>query len=260
MDPRLKTALYLGVLTAMLILLGDTLFGYEGVIVMLLFSTILNFILYFYSDKIILSYYPVYPCTDQRIIEIVREVSKKAGIPEPKVFIMKSPYPNAFATGRNPKNSVVVLTEGLLEMLNEDEIEAIVGHEISHIKNYDTLISTISAVIAGVIGTIARILFWTEEDKERGILALIFIPLLALLIRLAISRQREYLADEDSCRITGKPFALISALEKISGKKYYINPGHAHMFIHNPLPSIFEIFSTHPPVEKRIERIRELFG
>lgn len=261
MDPRVKTVLYLGVLTAVLLVIGEYFGGFYGLILALVMSILSNLLVYFYSDKIVLSFYPVYPCYEEEINKIVEELSKKAGIPKPKVYLMKSPYPNAFATGRNPKNSVIVITEGLLRSLDKDEIKAVIGHEISHIKNYDILISTIAAVIAGMIGFLVRFIFWGfGRERERGpeIFLLIFVPLLALLIRLAISRQREYLADEESCKITGNPEAMISALEKISGYKYYVNPGHAHMFIHNPLPSILELFSTHPPIRKRIERIRKL--
>ncbi len=264
MDPRIKTVLYLGVLTALLLFVGEILGGLTGLLLALVLSIILNFLAYFYSDRIILMSYSVYPCTDREILEIVDRLARKAGIPTPKVYIMRSPYPNAFATGRNPKNSVIVITEGLIRSLSKEEIEAVIGHEISHIKNYDVLISTVSAVIAGTLGFLARMLLWgfgrRDERSAWDLLVIFLIPIMALLIRLAISREREYLADEESCRITGNPRAMISALEKISGYKYEINPGHAHMFIHNPLPSIFELFSTHPPVEKRIERIKRIFG
>ena len=259
----MKTVLYLGILTGILLFIGEYFAGVLGLLIALIFSMISNIFLYYYSDKMVLMFYPVYPCTDPEIEEIVKEVSKKAGIPKPRIFFMRSQYPNAFATGRNSKNAVVVITEGLVRTLDKEELKAVIGHEISHIKNYDTLISTIAAVIAGMIGFLVRLAIWGfgSRREERGpeVFLLIFVPFLALLIRLAISRQREYIADETSCKLTGNPNAMISALEKISGYKYQINPGHAHMFIYNPLPSIFELFSTHPPIRKRIERIRKVF-
>lgn len=242
----------------------------------LIMAGVMNFIAYFYSDRIVLfmtrakivdeSEYPV-------LHRIVSKLAMAAGLPKPKVAVMNSRVPNAFATGRNPKNSVVAVTKGLLDILNENELEGVIAHELSHIKNRDVLIQSVVATIAGAISYLAlagrySIFFSDERNRNAGILAFllsILAPFAALLIQMAISRSREYEADKSGAIISRKPLSLASALEKIerfvrSGAMLNVNPSTSPLWIVNPFrgDSLLELFSTHPPTWKRIERLKAM--
>ncbi len=267
----LRTTLLLAFLTAIFVGIGYILAGIWGAVFALFIAFILDFVSFWYSDKIVLSMYGAKPCEDSEVNAMVEKLALKAGIPKPRVYVCELEIPNAFATGRSPKHAAVCVTRGLLRLLNKEEIEGVLSHEIAHIKNRDVLISTIAAVIAGAISFLAQFGWYTlyGDENERSLLLiplLIFAPLAAFLVQLAISRGREFLADYTGALISGKPLALANALRKISSfahdalEKERINPGTAHMFIVNPLSSsVFEnLFSTHPPVEERIKRLENL--
>uniref|UniRef100_A0A7C4UEV3 Protease HtpX homolog n=1 Tax=candidate division WOR-3 bacterium TaxID=2052148 RepID=A0A7C4UEV3_UNCW3 len=271
----LKTFFFLLILSVLLVFLGS-LFGKEWAIIALIFVGIMNFIAYFFSDKIVLAMFgakPVSETENPELHSIVEELSQKAGIPKPKVYIIPSPTPNAFATGRNPRNAAVAVTDGILRILDYNELKGVLGHEITHIMNRDTLIQTVAATIAGAITYIARFGLYGFAGRDRrernsnplGLLLLILLPIAATLIQLAISRAREYLADDGGARLSGNPRYLAYALEKLAyGNKRIpftnINPSTSHMFIVNPFSgsSILALFSTHPPIEKRIERLMNM--
>ncbi len=263
-----------GLLTGILLAIGYLFAGIEGMTFFLILAFILNFIAYWYSDRIVLAIYgakEIAKGKNPKLHEIVEDLAKEAGIPKPRVYLINNPTPNAFATGRNPKHSAIAVTSGLLDGLEWDEIEGVIAHEIAHIKARDTLTSTVAATIAGAIAYIAHIAWYGMllEDRRRdgNILLLplvILAPLAATLVQLAISRTREFKADENGSLFSKKPLSLASALEKIS-KFVARNPmrGNAattHLFIVNPfkVDSFSKLFSTHPPVEERIKRLREL--
>lgn len=265
----LRTTLLLAVLTALFIGIGYLLGGFGGAIIAFVMAFFLNFFAFWYSDKIVLAMYGAKPCEDEEINDIVEKLAAKAEIPKPKVYLCDLPAPNAFATGRSPKHAAVCITRGLMELLDREEIEGVIAHEIAHIKNRDTLISTLAAVLAGAISYLANLAWWSifGEREERSALLLpliILAPFAAMLVQLAISRGREFLADYTGATISGKPLALASALKKIAGfvEKYpaNLNPGTAHMWIVNPLSgeSIARLFSTHPPIEERVRRLEEM--
>ncbi len=253
--------------------------GSNGLILAFIFATGMNFFSYWFSDKIVLKMYRAKEITERdhpRLMRVVRRVTTQAdNMPIPKVYITPSKAPNAFATGRNVEHAAVAVTEGLLELLNEDELEGVIGHEIAHIRNKDMLIGTIAASFAGAIGIIAMIARWGaifggygRSNDNRGGLAIIvtaiIAPLVAMIIQMAISRQREYQADKISGTITGKHLALASALKKLHRSPVRMNldqkPATAHLMIANPLSGkgMASMFSTHPPVEKRVERLEKL--
>jgi heat shock protein HtpX len=243
-------------------------------------SLAMNFGSYWFSDKIVLTMYRARQVTRNEapdLYDIVEKLSMRAELPMPKVYIMENPTPNAFATGRNPQNGAVAVTTGIMKILNREELEGVIAHELSHIKNRDILVGTIAATLVGTITFIARMAGWaamfggsSRDDNKGGNifyeLALIIIaPIAAMLIQLAISRSREYMADEGGARISGKPMGLANALNKLSQANKMIpmaNAGtsSAHMFIVNPLSakSMTKLFSTHPPIEERIERLKEI--
>ncbi len=283
---RFKTFLLLTVLTAILLFMGQLIGGRTGLTIALALAGVMNFIAYFLSDKIVLAMYGAKELSAAEapsLHRIVEELSVSAGIPKPKLYIVPSPSPNAFATGRSPSNGVVAVTQGLLRILNENEVRGVIAHELAHIKNRDTLVQVVAATIAGAIMYLANMLRWSlflfgprhSDEREGGggiggLLGLIVLavvaPLAAMIVQLAISRSREYLADEVGARVSGDPLALASALKKISGYAERIpldaNPATSHLFIVNPLSgsSILNLFSTHPPVEKRIERLEKMAG
>jgi len=263
----LRTAFLLGLLTAIFLAIGFYFAGVYGMLVGLAMAFLINFTSYWYSDKIVLSMYRAKPLSEKdfpTIHESLKKLAEKAGIPKPKLFLVDMPIPNAFATGRNPKNSAVAITKGLLN-LSKDEIEGVIAHEISHIKHRDTLISTMAATIAGALSWLAYIFYFGSDERNAFSFILLFIlaPLAATIIRLAISRNREFFADKEGAEISD-PLSLANALEKISmyAKKFRIqgNPSTSHLFIVNPFSSgtLVKLFSTHPPVEERIARLRKM--
>jgi len=276
----LKLTILLAFLSGILVGLGFLIGGMELAWYFLAFSLLLNFIMYYFSDKIVLMSTGARLVSEEeapRLHRIVEKVSREAGIPKPKVGIISSSVPNAFATGRGPGSATVVATTGLLNMLNDDEIEAVIGHEIGHVVHRDTLIMTIATAIATAISYIANMIFYSffwfgygGRDRDRGsdlalFAAALVAPIAATLIQLAISRSREYYADEASALITRKPLSLASALEKIemfvrSGRKMNVPPTTSSLFIVNPFRNlnIAELFSTHPSTENRIRRLRKL--
>jgi len=275
----LRTGLLMAILTGLLMAIGYLFGGPNVAFLMFLFAMLFNFITYWYSDKIVLSWYNARIVDETEAPElyaIVRNLAERAGLPMPRIAIIPSETPNAFATGRNPKHAVVAVTTGLLKILDRDELEGVIGHELTHIKNRDILIGTIAAAMAGAIMQLAYWARWIaifggfgrDEDRDNvltAILIAVLAPIAAMLIQAAISRSREFLADEGGARLSGKPWALASALLKIEQAVRYRpmregNPATAHMFIVNPFRgiSVAELFSTHPPTEKRIERLRKI--
>ena len=274
----LRTGLLMGILTGLLMGIGYLFGGPNVAFAMFLFAMLFNFITYWYSDKIVLSWYNARIVDEMEAPElyaIVRGLAERAGLPMPRIAIIPSETPNAFATGRNPEHAVVAVTQGLLKILNRDELEGVLGHELTHIKNRDILIGTIAAAMAGAIIQLAYwarwiAIFGSYDDRDgdnilAAILVAVLAPIAAMLIQAAISRSREFLADEGGAKLSGKPWALASALLKIEQAVRYRpmregNPATAHMFIVNPFRgmSIANLFSTHPPTEKRIERLRKI--
>lgn len=277
-----KTALLLAVLTIMLVFLGGAIGGRQGMIVAFFFALAMNFFSYWFSDKIVLSMYGARPITEAespRLHAIVRRLALRAQIPMPPVYLIPTDTPNAFATGRNPEHAAVAVTEGILRILNDEELEGVLAHELSHVKNRDILISTIAATLAGAITMLAHMAQYAamfggarrdSEDEGGGgnPVALIFMailaPIAAMLVQLAVSRSREYQADATGAAIAGKPWGLASALEKLQVAQQVApmeaNPATAHLFIVNPLSgrSLMNLFSTHPPMEDRIARLRAM--
>ncbi len=270
----LRTIALLSFLAALLIGIGYLIGGIPVASFMLILSLLFNLIAFLFSDKIVLRSYGARIISEYEmpwLHEIVSSLAQKAGIPKPQIAIVPTSVPNAFATGRSPRHAVVAVTEGILNMLNREELEAVLGHEITHIKNRDMLIGTVAAMIASAIVYLAYIARWfaflfsDDDDSLIALIALaIFAPIAALIIRMAISRTREYLADEGSARLTRNPAALARALMKIErGVKWRPmkgNPSTSHLFIVNPFrgSTLLKLFSTHPPTEERIEALRKI--
>lgn len=263
-----RTAMLLALMTAILIAIGFLLAGIAGMALFFLFALAINFVSYWYSDKIVLGMYKAKLLESGKIHSIVEKLAKEAGLPTPRLYVVEMDVPNAFATGRNPKHSAIAVTRGLVKNLNDDEIEGVLAHEMSHIKDRDTLTSTVATTIAGAIAFIAQLGWYMSSDNRRdnGILIFLVIlaPIAAMFIQLAISRSREYLADETGARISKKPLSLASALEKISSvaKSHPIrgNAATSQLFIVNPFSSssLMSLFSTHPPIAERVRRLREM--
>lgn len=270
----LKTTLLMGLMTALLLVIGDYIGGSSGMTVMLAFSLISNVLLYWYSDKLVIAQYdarPVDAGSAPQLYGIVQSLARRAQLPMPRVYVVDTALPNAFATGRNPEHAAVCVTTGLMEMLTPREVAGVLGHEMSHVKHNDILISTIAAGMAGIISVMARFAFRFGGDRDdrrnnplAGILMLVLTPLAAAVIQLAISRTREYMADFTGGQLSGDPDALADALEKIEGYARTrtmprATEATAHMFIISPFSAkdAQAIFSTHPPTEKRIERLRQ---
>lgn len=270
----MKTTLLMGLMTGLLLLIGDYIGGSSGMTVMLAFSLISNVLLYWYSDKLVIAQYRAQPVDAQsapQLYGIVESLARRAQLPMPRVYVVDTMLPNAFATGRNPEHAAVCVTTGLMEMLTPREVAGVLGHEMSHVKHNDILISTIAAGMAGIISVMARFAFWFGGDRDdrrnnpiAGVLMLVLTPLAAAIIQLAISRTREYMADFTGGQLSGDPDALADALEKIEGYARTrtmprATEATAHMFIISPFSAkdAQAIFSTHPPTEKRIERLRE---
>ena len=274
----LKTTILLSVLTVLLILAGEYLGGSNGAIIAFIIAAATNFFSYFFSDKIALAMYSAKPVTREelpRAYEVVERLTGRAGIPMPKIYVIPTDSPNAFATGRNPQHASVAVTHGILQLLNDEELEGVLAHELGHVRNRDILTSSIAATLAGAITILARMAFWAGmlggyggDRREReggglgGLVMLLLAPFAAMLIQLWVSRTREYEADASGAHLTGNPYALASALEKISMASRQVpliaSPSSAHLFIIQPLLSgnmLSSLFSTHPPVGKRIERL-----
>jgi heat shock protein HtpX len=276
----IKTTFLLTCLTLLLVAMGSAIGGQSGMIIAFLIAGGMNFFSYWYSDKIVLKMYKareVSAAESPNLYNMVRRLAQRANMPMPKVYIIPSEGPNAFATGRNPQNAAVAATEGLMRLLSEDELEGVMAHELAHVQNRDTLISTIAATFAGAIAMLGSMLQWAaifgggrSEDEEGGgvlgSLALAFIaPMAAMLIQMAVSRSREYLADASGARICGKPLALANALSKLQMGAQAVpmqeaTPATSHMFIVNPLTgrSMLKLFSTHPPMEERVARLERM--
>jgi len=277
MGSRIRTMVLLTVLTVLIMWVGKMIGGTGGMIIALLFAGGINFFSYYYSDKMVLKMYRAQPITRQDapdLYNLVESLAAKADLPMPTLYIIPQQSPNAFATGRNPQNAVVAVTEGLLRYMNRDELAGVIAHELGHVKNRDMLIQTIAATMAGAVMMLATLARWSaifgsigggDDEDGGGIIGLlvmsIIAPLAAMLIQMAISRSREYLADRTSAQITGNSEGLARALDKLGAYSKQIpmqaEPATAHMFIANPLSgqSLMHLFSTHPPIEKRIARL-----
>jgi heat shock protein HtpX len=278
----LKTTLLLTTLTLFLLFLGQYFGGRNGLIIALVIAVAMNFFSYFYSDKLALSMYRAQPVTrDQlpRVYSVVEQMTQRIGLPMPKIYVIPSDSPNAFATGRNPQHASVAVTQGILSLLNDEELAGVLAHELGHVRNRDILISSIAATLAGAItilaqtGRFAMIFGYgggygggNDRDRNGGGLAALFMlilaPIAAMLVQLAVSRSREYEADATGAHMTGNPYALASALQKLDAYSKRLplgaTPSTAHLFIVQPLLSgggFAELFSTHPPIAKRIERL-----
>jgi len=278
---RFKTFLLMLVLTVLFILVGTAIGGRSGAIYAFIFAALMNFFAYWFSDKIVLRMYGAQEVSQSeapQLYQIVGELTNKASLPMPKVYIIENDTPNAFATGRNPEHAAVAVTTGIMRMLSKEELMGVIGHELSHIRHRDILISTIAATIAGAISMLSTMARWGaifgggRSDEEEGggggnILFVIIFSMIAafaaMLIQMAISRSREYLADEGGAHLS-HPLYLAKALGKLDMAAHKIpmeaNPSTAHMFIVNPLRGggVLSLFSTHPPIEERIARLEEM--
>lgn len=267
----LRTTILLATLTALFVAVGLVVGGAAGMTIAFIMALVINFVAYWFSDRIVLSMYRARKSEDKNLKSMVEKLAKKADIPVPDVYEIDTMVPNAFATGRNPKNSAIAVTKGLLKHLNHDEIEGVIAHEMAHIKNRDVLVSTMAAVLAGAISYLAQMAWWGMFSRdERNSSTLILLPLILLapiaatLIHLAVSRGREFGADYTGAYISGKPKSLASALEKITeishGNPAKGNAATAHLFIVNPFTAdkLVGLFSTHPPIAERVERLKQM--
>jgi heat shock protein HtpX len=280
MGNALKTTLLLGLLTGFLLFIGEYFGGQNGMILALAFAAVMNFVSYFFSDKLALAMYRARPVTREelpRAYQIVERLTQRVGIPMPKIYVIPSDSPNAFATGRNPSHASVAVTQGILDLLNDEEMEGVLAHELGHVRNRDILISSIAATIAGAITFLARMAMWGamfggyggRDERNRGgglgaLFMMILAPIAALMIQMAVSRSREYGADASGAHLTGNPYALASALRKLDAYSRRVplaaSPSTAHLFIVQPFLGMggmnwANLFSTHPPIAKRIERL-----
>jgi heat shock protein HtpX len=275
----LKTTFLLGLLTVILVLAGGAIGGRGGMTFALIMAIGMNFVSYWFSDKIVLAMYGAQPVTEREYPEfygMVRQLATHAALPMPKVYVIPSDTPNAFATGRNPEHAAVAATTGILRILSRDELTGVMAHELAHVKNRDILISTIAATVAGAITYLAHMAQWTaifgggrdRDDEGGGLLSVLVMaivaPLAAMLIQMAISRSREFEADKGGASFSGNPLYLAGALRKLEMANRQIpmeaNPATAHMFIVNPLTGggLMSLFSTHPPIEERIKRLEAM--
>ena len=277
MGNTFKTAFLLTALTLLLMFFGRYFGGQNGMMLALAIAVVMNFISYFFSDKIALAAYRAQPVTREqlpRAYAIVERLTQKIGIPMPKIYVIPTESPNAFATGRNPQHASVAVTHGILNLLTDEELEGVLAHELGHVQNRDILISSVAATIAGAITMLASMGRWAmifggyggrgRRGGGGGLTALfmlIFAPIAAMMIQLAVSRSREYQADATGAHFTGNPYALASALKKIDAYARQLplqaTPSTAHLFIYQPLVGVnfASLFSTHPPIAKRIERL-----
>ena len=279
MSSTFKTALLLGVLTALLLFFGQAFGGRQGLVIAFGFAILMNVGSYWFSDKIVLRMYGARPVDEAQapaLYGMVRRLATRAGIPMPKLYVIPSETPNAFATGRNPQHAAVAVTEGIMRVLDDEELEGVLAHEISHVTNRDVLISTIAATLAGAITYLAHMAQWAaifggrSHDDDEGANPLVMMvfamlaPLAAMLVQFAVSRAREFQADASGARLAGRPWPLAKALEKLEVASHMrpmpANPATAHLFIVNPLTgqSLMRLFSTHPSTEERIARLRSM--
>jgi heat shock protein HtpX len=275
---RLKTTLLLSLLTVLMVLMGSAIGGTSGMVFAFFLALAMNFFSYWFSDKIVLKMYGAQEITERdnpAFFGMVQRLAVQAGLPMPRVYLIPSESPNAFATGRNPDHAAVAATKGILRILTPEELEGVMAHELAHVKNRDILVATIAATFAGAISMLGSMLQWGAilgagrgDDDEGGggligsLAMAIIAPIAAMLIQMAVSRSREYLADESGARICGQPLALANALRKLHNASHMLpmqeaRPATAHLFIVNPLTggSLLKLFSTHPPMEERIARL-----
>ncbi|MGA9115167.1 MAG: zinc metalloprotease HtpX [Bacteroidota bacterium] len=275
----MKTVFLMALLTVLLVFVGRLLGGEGGMILAFAFAVIINFGSYWFSDKIVLRMYKAQEIQrqdDPALFQMVEELAQRGGVPVPRVYVIPSDQPNAFATGRDPRHAAVAVTQGITRMLSRDELRGVLAHELAHVKHRDILVGTIAATAAGAISMIANMAQWAmifggrgSSDEEGGnplggLLMIILAPIAAMLIQMAISRSREFMADEGGARMSGAPLSLANALRKLEQKAQQIpmdaSPSTAHMFIVNPLRGggIMKLFSTHPPMAERIARLEAL--
>jgi len=281
MSNWLKTTFLLALLTGLLLWLGDVLGGQQGLVMALTFAGVMNLVAYFFSDKIALAMHhaqPVDEAAAPQLYAVVAELSQRAGIPMPRLYVIPEMQPNAFATGRSPAHAAVAVTQGLMQAMDRDELKGVLAHELTHVLHRDILISSVAATIAGALAMLARMagyamMFAGRGGREErggafgGLFFVIVAPIAAMVIQLAISRSREYAADEGGARLAGTPTGLVSALRKLGAYSQRIpmetaQPTTAHMMIANPFSGggIMQLFSTHPPMEKRIGRLEAMVG
>jgi heat shock protein HtpX len=280
MSNMFKTGLLLAILTVMLVLVGGAVGGRQGMLIAFVMALAMNFFSYWFSDKIVLAMYGAKPIEEAQapgLYALVRRLATRARIPMPRVYLIPVETPNAFATGRNPEHAAVAVTEGIMRVLDEEELEGVLAHELAHVANRDVLISTIAATLAGAITYLAHMAQWAamfggarRDDDEGGvnpvgaILMAILAPIAAMLVQMAVSRSREYQADASGAHYAGKTWGLAKALEKLQMAQQVVpmdaSPATAHLFIVNPLTGrgLMTLFSTHPPLEERIARLRAM--
>jgi heat shock protein HtpX len=276
----MKTTILMAVLTVLFVLVGNAIGGQNGMVMAFLFAVVMNFGTYWFSDKMVLRMYGAQELTqtdNPQLFQMVHELTARAGLPMPKLYVIRGDQPNAFATGRNPEHAAVAVTEGITKLLTADELRGVLSHELAHVKHRDILLGTVAATIAGAISMLASMAQWgmmfgggrSSDDREGGspiggIVMMIVAPLAAMLIQMAISRSREFLADEGGAQISGNPISLANALKKLDARARQIpmqaSPTTAHMFIVNPLSGggVTKLFSTHPPMEERIARLEAM--
>lgn len=275
----MKTFFLMAVLTVLLVTIGGAIGGEGGMLFALFFAGIMNFVSYWWSDKIVLKMYgaqELTPSDSPALFQMTQELTMRAGLPMPKLYLIPGDQPNAFATGRDPQHSAVAVTDGIMRLLSKDELRGVIAHELAHIKNRDILVGSVAATFAGAISYLANMAQWAmifggrHSDDERGgnpiaaIVMMIVAPIAALLIQMAISRSREFLADETGAKMSGSPLSLANALRRLHASAQRIpmeaTPATAHMFIVNPLQGggFANLFSTHPPMEKRIARLEAM--
>lgn len=273
---QIKTVLLLGILSGLVLAVGFYLGGNNGLIIALIFSIVLNFAMFFWSHKLVLAMYRAKPASKKdypHLHKMIEEISHKIGVPKPAVYIVPTETPNAFATGPSPKKAVVACTDGILKLLNDQELKGVLAHELSHVKNRDMLVTTIAATLAAVLSTLSRMAMYSSmgNNRDRGVhpIAAIFLiiitPIVAILLQLAISRSREYLADETGARTIKDSHSLASALNKLEhGCKAkplrFGNPTTSSLFIVNPFTAhgLVSLFSTHPSTKLRVERLMKM--